>query len=60
MIGVRVKTPAELCNALDIGDAVPIAVMSFSDAIEAPRWSALIDARMRSARCRKGNAGMRR
>ena len=59
LIGVRVKTPAELRHALDIRDAVPVAFMSFSDAIEAPSWSALIDARMRSARCRKGNAGMR-
>jgi hypothetical protein len=60
LIGVRVKTQAELRHALDICDVIPVAVMSFGGAIEAPSWSALIDARMRRARCRKGNAGMRR
>jgi xanthine dehydrogenase accessory factor len=47
LTGVRAATPAELRHALNLGDAIPVAVTSFSDAIEATNWAALIDARMR-------------
>ena len=58
LTGVRVKTPAELCRALDIGDAVPVAVTSFDDAIEATSWSALVDARMRKRAVPEGQRGL--
>jgi xanthine dehydrogenase accessory factor len=47
LTAVRVKTPAELRHALNIGDTVSVAVTSFDDAIGATSWLALVDARMR-------------
>jgi xanthine dehydrogenase accessory factor len=53
-----VKTPAELRHALNIGDAVPVAITPFSDAIGVARWSALIDARMRKRAVPEGQRGL--
>jgi len=47
LTAIRVTTAAGLRHALNLGDAIPVAVISFSDAIEATNWAALIDARMR-------------
>lgn len=58
LTGMRVKTPAELRHALNLGDAVPVAVTSFDDAIEAVSWSALIDARMRKRAVPEGQRGL--
>jgi xanthine dehydrogenase accessory factor len=58
LTAVRVKTPAELRHALNLGDAVPAAVTSFSDAIEAESWAALIDARMRKRAVPEGQRGL--
>jgi xanthine dehydrogenase accessory factor len=58
LTAVCVRTPAELRHALNIGDAVPVAVTSFSDAIEATSWAALNDARMRKREVPEGQRGL--
>jgi xanthine dehydrogenase accessory factor len=58
LTAVRVKTPAELRHALNIGDEVPVAVTFFTDAIEATSWSALIDAWMRKREVPEGQRGL--
>jgi xanthine dehydrogenase accessory factor len=58
LTAVRVKTPTELRHALNIGDAVPVAVTSFGDVIEATHWAALIDARMRKRAVPEGQRGL--
>lgn len=47
LTAIRVETPAELRHALNIGDAVPVAVMPFAHVVKAASWAVLIDARMR-------------
>jgi xanthine dehydrogenase accessory factor len=58
LTAVRVKTPAELRHVLNIGDAVPVAVTSFGDVIEAESWAALIDARLRKRAVPEGQRGL--
>jgi xanthine dehydrogenase accessory factor len=58
LAALRAETPAELRHALNLGDAIPVAVTSFSDAIEAESWAALIDARMRKRAVPEGQRGL--
>jgi xanthine dehydrogenase accessory factor len=45
--GLRVKTSAEMRDALNVSDVIPVMTLPFVQTIDALPWSALIDARMR-------------
>jgi xanthine dehydrogenase accessory factor len=47
LTAVRVNTAAELRDCLNAGDVLPVSTAPFDDVLDATRWSAIIDARMR-------------
>lgn len=47
LTAIRVQTPAELRHALNAHDVVVVTAQPFSEMVDACKWSALIDARMR-------------
>jgi xanthine dehydrogenase accessory factor len=47
LTAIRVRTAAELRHAISTGDAVPVTAQPFAEIVDACKWSALVDARMR-------------
>jgi xanthine dehydrogenase accessory factor len=58
LTAVRVGSPAELRHGLNAGDIVPVAVIPFSEMVEAANWSVVIDARMRKRAVPEGQRGL--